>query len=169
MPKQNRIKTKYQGVYYIDGISNVNNKVERIYYIFYRKNGKQIEEKVGRQFKDDMTPAKASRLRALRIEGKQLSNEDRRSKEKEIHLVKNIWTINRLWNEFHYQKSEEGLKSLRDDISRYNKHIADVFGEKEPRDLTVTEIDNFRIKLLKHLKPATTRQVLIAAYYKLRI
>jgi hypothetical protein len=29
----------------------------------YRKNGKLIEEKAGRQFKDDMTPAKATRIR----------------------------------------------------------------------------------------------------------
>ena len=63
MPKQKRFKTNYQGIYYINGISVANRKQERIYYIVYRKDGKLVEEKAGRQFQDDMTPARAARLR----------------------------------------------------------------------------------------------------------
>ena len=40
-------------------------KEEKIYYIYYRKKGKVITEKAGRQFKDAMTPAKASNIRSL--------------------------------------------------------------------------------------------------------
>ncbi len=48
MPKQKRHKTDNRGVYYIVGKRVVNGKPERIYYIVYRKDGKQIEEKAGR-------------------------------------------------------------------------------------------------------------------------
>ena len=65
MPKQERIKTKYPGVYYVE----VDGKTgpERIYYIRYRKQGKVIEEKAGFQYADDMTEAKAAGIRADRM------------------------------------------------------------------------------------------------------
>jgi hypothetical protein len=78
-----RTKTDYPGVYYIIGKAVATGKPEKIYYIRYRKDGKLIEEKAGRQFQDDMTPSKASNLRGLRIEGKQPSNEEKRLAEKE--------------------------------------------------------------------------------------
>jgi hypothetical protein len=43
MPKQKRYKTIYPGVYFIIGESSVKGKSENIFYVFYRKNGKQIE------------------------------------------------------------------------------------------------------------------------------
>ncbi len=51
MPIIQRIKTKYPGVYFIEGISNISGKQENIYYIRYRKNGKLTEEKAGRQYR----------------------------------------------------------------------------------------------------------------------
>jgi hypothetical protein len=70
--KVERIKTNYPGVYYIMSKAT-DGRPEKIYYIFYRKGGKQIEEKAGRQFQNDMTPARAARIRAQRIEGCQQS------------------------------------------------------------------------------------------------
>jgi hypothetical protein len=49
----------------------------------YRKSGKLNEKKVGRQFQDDMTSAKDSSIRGLRITGNQLSNSENRLFEKE--------------------------------------------------------------------------------------
>ncbi len=66
--KVERIKTNYPGVYYIMSKAT-DGRPEKIYYIFYRKGGKQIEEKAGRQFQNDMTPARAARIRGQRIEG----------------------------------------------------------------------------------------------------
>lgn len=60
MPKQKRYRTDYPGVYYIKGKMVSTGKPEKIFYIMYRKNGKQIHEKAGRQFKDNMAPAKAA-------------------------------------------------------------------------------------------------------------
>ena len=55
MAAKKRHKTKYAGVFYLEGIS-ATGKPEKIYYIRYRKQGKAIEEKAGRQYQDDMTP-----------------------------------------------------------------------------------------------------------------
>ena len=85
-----RHKTDYPGVWFIEGKTLPNKRTkttletEKIYYIAYRKEGgKLIEEKAGRQFSDNMTPAKASEIRALRKKGKQDSNTERRAKRKD--------------------------------------------------------------------------------------
>ena len=87
MPILRRIKTSYPGVTYVDGTS-ITGKPERIYYIRYRKNGRLIEEKAGRQIQDNMTPAKANSIRTERINGKQLSNRERRNMEQAEKLKK---------------------------------------------------------------------------------
>lgn len=69
MPALTRNRTKYPGVYYIQRKMAGSRKREKIYYIVYRKGGKQIEEKTGRQFQDSMTAAKAARIRAECIAG----------------------------------------------------------------------------------------------------
>ena len=56
-------------------------KPEKIFYIDYRKDGKRIQEKAGRQFQDDMTPARAALVRASKIEGRELPNVERRAAE----------------------------------------------------------------------------------------
>ncbi len=81
MPAKMRIKTTYPGVYYIEGFSRVTGKRELIFYIRYRKNGKLIEEKAGRQFQDRMTPAKAQKIRMECIEGNRLPRKEIRYRE----------------------------------------------------------------------------------------
>ena len=155
-----RTKTKYPGVYYIIGTSRTTGQQERIYYINYRRSGKRIEEKAGRQYSNNMTAAKANSIRAMRIEGKQLSNEERRVRNSEVKLKSNVWTIDKIWNEFHYQKSAEGLKSLQTEAHRYNKHLLDIFGSKSPHKITIADVDNLRITLLKTLEPGSVKNVL---------
>ncbi len=93
-----RVKTPYPGVYYIMGKAS-DGRPENIFFIIYRKNGKLIEEKAGRQFKNDMTPAKAASLRTKRIEGA-ASNQERREAAR-----KKTWTFDRLWQEYGAAKS----------------------------------------------------------------
>lgn len=101
MAKIKRHKTNYPGVYYIMGKAVATGKPERIYYIRYRKIGKPVEEKAGRQFQDDMTPARAANKRALKIEGEQPSNQEIREAEKAKKAeAAQRWTINRLWKEY---------------------------------------------------------------------
>ncbi len=81
MPAKERFKTKYPGVCYIEGKASGSGKKERIYYIIYRKGGKQFEEKAGRQFRDKMTPARAARIRNNCIIGKPLSWEKKKRRK----------------------------------------------------------------------------------------
>jgi integrase len=161
MAKQDRIKTSYPGVVFIEGRSVANpGKPERIYYIRYRKDGKAIEEKIGSQFVNDMTPAKAARIRAKRIQNDELSNEERREAEraaKEAEAGK--WTIARIWAE--YQKQKGDYRTLKTDTTNYNRYLEAPFGHKEPRDIIQMDVDRLRIKLLKSKAPQTVKHVLV--------
>jgi integrase len=161
MPAQKRFKTDYPGVYYIKGkgVPGSGHKVEKIFYISYRKNGKQIQEKAGRQYQDDMTPARASGIRARRIEGKELSNEERRlAEEAKKKAEAGKWTIGRLW--VSYKASRPVSKSLGVDEGRYNTFLKPAFENKEPKDLVALDIDRLRIQLLKKKSPQTVKHVL---------
>ena len=154
MPKQQRFKTKYAGVYYIEGVG-ANGKPEKIYYIQYRKNGRLVEEKAGRQHRDDMTPARAAGIRTQRLQGEQPTNEERREAERAIN---DRWTVDKLWSE--YKSANPGLKGIVTDENRYVKHIAPLFGSKEPSELLPLDIDRLRVKMLRTHKPATVRNAL---------
>jgi integrase len=159
LPILKRIKTKYPGVVYITGTSVSDGRPENIYYIRYRKNGKEIEEKAGRQFQDDMTPAKAANLRSMRIEGKDQSNAEKRQLEKDRKEAKeNRWTVERLWNE--YKKTKSQIKSIVTDENRYENHLSEAFGDREPREILPLDIARIRLNLLKTKKPATVKNVL---------
>lgn len=154
MPKQKRFKTSYPGVYYIEGTA-ANGRVERIYFVRYRKNGKAIEEKAGRQFQDKMTPIRANALRTKRVEGDAPTNEEKREAEKR---VEESWTISKLWEE--YKSNNPKLKGIVTDQNRFDNHLKDIFGKKEPKELLPLDVDRLRIRLQKNHKPATVKNVL---------
>jgi integrase len=153
MPKQDRIKTKYPGVYCIVKGN------EKVFYIYYRRNGKQIEEKAGRQYADDMTAAKAAGIRADRSKGKELSNNARREKTKAAKLAEaGKMTLARLWEE--YKSSKPDSKSINTDRGNFENHLKPDFGNREPHNIVRLDVDRLRIKLLKTLKPQTVKHVL---------
>jgi integrase len=158
MPIKKRIKTKYPGVYFITGES-VSGKPEKIYYVRYRKNGKMVEEKAGRQFQDDMTPARAAQVRVRRIEGIELSNWERRKAEEAKKAAElGRWTIDKLFNE--YIKGRPANKSRSIDKGRYMNYLKPHFGNKEPKEILPLDVDRIRIQLLKKLSPQTVKHVL---------
>ncbi len=158
MPKQKRSNTKYPGVFYIEGTSS-KGKPEKIYYIRYRKQGKSIEEKAGRQFQDNMTPAKASGIRSLRMEGKDLSNEEKREERKAQEAAEaEKYTIDKLWEEYRLNRTPG--KSLDIDTGRYERYLKPSFGKKEPYELLKLDVDRIRLKLLKKKSPQTVKHVL---------
>ena len=157
MPALKRIKTNYPGVYYIE--SKGARGLERVYYISYRREGRRIEEKAGRQYRDDMTPARAAGLRAERIDGRQLSNKERRNKEKKLKEIEaGKWTLNRLWEE--YSENKDDKKLLLTDKYRYQKFLAKPFGKKEPSQIIQLEVDRLRLRMLKTHAPQTVKHVL---------
>lgn len=155
MPSMKRTKTDYPGVWFIVGAAVGAKKPEKIFYIVYRRDGKLIEEKAGRQFQDDMTPAKANALRMERIQGKTLSNQARREKAR---AEADKWTIARLWEE--YKGHRELTRPLRVDDARFQKYLAPAFGKKEPHELCTLDVSRFAKKALAGLKPQTQKHVL---------
>jgi integrase len=150
-----RQKTKYPGVYYREQGS------ERTFYIVYRLRRddgtfKQVEEVAGRRHRDNMTPAKASHIRARRISGKQLPNRERRAKARAARL-KRTWTVSNLWQEYRKanpDRREKGMESL------FNKYIRPNFGDKQPKDILMLDIDRLKRRELKGLSPQTVAHVL---------
>lgn len=153
MPK--RIKTKYPGIYYREANRIAGNGKEKVFYIVFKKNGKVIEEKVGRQYADDMTPARASGIRAERIEGKRLSRKE--IKEKEQNKIQSL-TIDQLWEKYKLTRREN--KGLAIDSGRYGKYIKPLFGNKKVEDIQLVRIDAFTNKLEKKLSPQTIVHIL---------
>jgi integrase len=154
-----RIKTNYPGVYYREARRIGCNGIEKVFYIVFKKAGKVHEEKAGRQFADDMTPARAAGLRAERIENKRPSRKQLRQEAEARKLaIANRWTIDRLWDEYESQRPDS--KSLRTDKNRYENHLKGRFGAKEPKDLIQLDVDRLRINLLKKRKPQTVKHIL---------
>jgi integrase len=146
-----RIKTNYPGVFFIEGTSPATGKPEKIFYIRYRKAGKMIEEKAGRQ-SEDMTPARANQIRAERVQGKSPSRKEARKAAAEIK-----WTIDRLWQEY----SANAPKSWHADRGRFKNHLQTVFGPKEPAGISQIDVHRLRIGLSKTLAPQTVKSVLV--------
>lgn len=158
MPKQKRFKTKYAGVFYITGIS-AKGKPEKIYYIRYHKNGKMVEEKAGRQFQNDMTPAKASGIRSDRIEGNKPTNQEKREADQaEEREKESKYTIDKLWGEYAKQRTQN--LNFQKDKNRYEKYVKPHFGEKEVPDIYPLDVDRVRLKYLKKYSPQTVKHIL---------
>jgi integrase len=159
MPAQKRFKTDYPGVYFIMGTS-IQGKPEKIFMIRYRKDGKMIEEKAGRQFQDAMTPAKANAIRGERLKGKQPSNKERREakqREKEARQVKQ-WTLTNLWEE--YKATRPYTHGIRSDEGRFKLHIRPTLGDKKFEEIAPLDIDRLRISLLKTKSAQTVKHVI---------
>jgi integrase len=150
-----RHKTEYPGVFYRMADRIGGKGKERVYYVVFKKDGVLHEEKAGRQYADDMTPARAARIRGDLIEGKRPTRPQKRAAER---ATKNRWTLDRLWTA--YKENHPGIKGLAQDASRFQKHLKPTLGGKEPSELVPLDVDRIRIRLLKTLKPATVKNTL---------
>ena len=153
-----RIKTDYKGVYYreVDRLGGPGK--ERVFYIVFKKGGKVHEEKVGRQYVDDMTAARAARVRGERIEGKRRSRKEIREQGEAAKKAEaGRWTINRLWQEYTAHKR---IKGLAQDRSRFEKYIKPFWGDKEPHEIQPLEVDRLRLRILKDKAPQTAKLIL---------
>ena len=157
MKEYSRQKTDYPGVYYRVAKRQSKQGEEKIFYIVFKKDGVVHEEKVGRQYADDMTPAKANRIRSARIDGKQKSRKELREDAKgaaQAKASKN--TIERLWDSYKAKKA--GYKSRYTDQANF-EHLKPALGNKEPHEIIPLDIDRLRIKLDKTYKPQTIKHV----------
>jgi len=161
MPAMKRVKTSYPGVYFVEGRDIGTGRPEKIFYITYRHDGRVIEEKAGRQYQDAMTEAKAARIRAKRIDGKELPNTERREADRaKKDAEANRWTLARLWDE--YKTHRPMGHALRTDDCRFQKFVAPTFGERLPTEILTLDVDRLRVKLLKQGKSAQTVKHVLA-------
>ena len=118
-----------------------------------------VEEKVGRQYADDMTPARAAGIRAERIEGKRLSRKEiRQKKEAQKKAEADKYTIKKLWDV--YKSSRTANKALKTDESRYKKYLGPNFAKKEPKAINPLDIERLKRNLQNSLSPQTVKHIL---------
>ena len=161
-----RHKTDYPGVWFIEGKALPSKRTkttlqtEKIYYIAYRKDGKLIEEKAGRQFSDNMTPAKASEIRTLRKKGKQDSNTERRAKRKVMMVMNtNRPTVKFLFSKYLENKGDS-LKGVRTDKSRFVNHLEATLGKLTPQEIDPFSVMRLKKSIDQNHTPGSTRNVL---------
>jgi integrase len=157
MPTMKRTATDYPGVSFVLGKSVGTGKPEKIFYIRYRKNGQAVEEKAGRQFQDNMTGAKAARVRAERIEGKAPSNKARREEKAREKTIQE-WTIKRLWEEYISTKPQ--TKGFIVDGQRFKNYLEPVLGDRKLEDLAPLDLDRLRINLSKDKASQTVKSIM---------
>ena len=150
-----RFKTKYVGVFYREADRIGGRGKEKIFYIVFKKDGKVFEEKVGRQYANDMSEAKAARIRAERIEGKRRSRQEIREAAKAENAA---YTLTKLWNEYEQGKAEN--KALRTDRGRFKKHLEPILGGKQPHEIILLDVQRLTRNLSQKYKPQTVRHVL---------
>ena len=149
MEMSKRFKTKYPGVFY----RTVNRrgkpgKQQKSFFIVFKVRGKVHEEKAGLQFDDGMTAAKASRIRAQRIERKRPSPKQRRERAK--------WTFNALWDEYVRQRGTVDHA----DVSRFRTYVEPTIGNRRPDEIEPRHIDKIRMENLAGKSDGTTYAVL---------
>ena len=156
-----RIKVEGRtGVYYRPAKRIGGPGTERVYYVMFKDaDGKKIEVKAGRQYRDDMTPAKAERKRAKLIEGLETSPQEKRATEKAAERGETErWTINRLWDQ--YVDINAGQKGLKNEQIKFDKAIRPDIGKKEPKELLPLDIDRLRLKFQREDKLTMAARVL---------
>jgi len=153
-----RHKTSYPGVFYREVVRLGGPGKEKVFYIVFKKGGKVHEEKVGRQFVDDMSPARAARIRAERIEGKRQSRKEvREQRQAQKEAERNRWTVARLWEEYTTHKQ---LKGIAQDRSRYERYLRPLLGDMEPAEIVPLDVNRLRLRILKEKSPQTAKLTL---------
>jgi integrase len=140
--KNKREKTNYPGIFYRQAKRLGGPGLEKVFYVVYKRNGRTIEEKVGRAFRDDMTPAKAARIRGDLIEGRR----DPKG------ATRKAWTVDKLFEEFKRTKT---LRSFGPDENRYAKYIKPEFGHTQPAKIALLDVERLKRQMLKDKSPQT--------------
>ncbi len=141
-------KTRYTGIYqheHLDG-------KDITFSAMYRKNGKLIEDKIGKK-SEGWSARSASEERTLRIKGfKETNNERKQRLKNELEINSNRMTFRNLLQE--YLSSKPNLRSAKMILYNFNKHSAEIIGDKLPEELIHRDIEEIRSKLIE-AKPMT--------------
>ena len=151
--KNPRVKTRYTGIYYrlvrrIGGRGD-----EKAFYAVYKLNGRTVETLLGYEFRDDMTAAKAARLRGELVEGKRQTREEKR-KERARNL-----SLARLWETYRDEHlTNAGTK--RTDAANFNNIPKEIVA-KIPLEITTRDMESMKRKLFaRGLAPQTVKHAM---------
>lgn len=137
--------SKYPGVYWRNVERKDGHGLERMYYIIYRRGGrdvKTIEEPIGRA-SEGITEAKASIRRAERINGITESNKEKRqANEKKKLAGDGPLTFARLWE--IYASATSTNASHAGDEYNYRKHLEERLAKKQITAITSADISHIR-------------------------
>jgi integrase len=151
-----RHSTKYPGVFYREVKRKGAPGTEKMYYARFKREGRTIECKLGRQYEDNLTPAQAAKLRTALIEGRKDTPQEEREKARQ-----KVWTIGALWDdyrEFKLERSTRGWKGQATDENRYALHLEKHFAGKRPEELVSLDVQRLTSRLKQEgKKPATIR------------
>ncbi len=154
-----RFKTDYPGVFYREANRPGGKGKEKVYYVVYKKDGKTIEAKAGKQFQNNMSPAKAALYRSALIEGRETTPQERRQAEKAAKKAEaGRWTIVKLWDRYCYIFADN--KALRHEERKFDLYLRGGIGKKEPNELLPLEVDRLRLGIQKQGKHTTAARVL---------
>jgi len=148
-----RERTKYPGVYRRESQERkLNGKPGICFDITFKLDGKKIWEKAG-WLSEGYSEKLASDIRAERVRAIRHGLELPRQKAK-IPFLKDAW--------IKYETWAKANKRARDDISRYNNHIAERFSEKRMNEVSTFDLERMKSELLKEgLAPATVKHCLV--------
>ncbi len=82
--RNKRVGTRYPGIFYRIAKRKGKAGTEKVFYAVYWEGSRKREVKVGREFADDMTPARAAGMRARLIENEIKPPQDRRGKRRRV-------------------------------------------------------------------------------------
>lgn len=156
----------YPGVFFSESTKHSRTgKAERVFYIRYRTgvgaSSRLRFERCGCQCRDRMTPAKAAAIRQNRLAGKEPPNSVRREVAKaEKSARANRMTFDKLWEKWQADPENAGKRGTLKANLRYRKHIKEVFGSREPKDLKPFDIDRHRLTLARTYSRETVKSIL---------
>jgi integrase len=153
-PKLTWIKTKFQGVFYIESQTKIfKKKPDRCFYITYKTHGRKITEKVG-WLSEGYDEKTAAGLRGDRVQDLR-HGKDIPYKKTLSPLFKDVAARYMKW------AMENKTRAGKDDRNRYENHLTR-FDQKRLDEISAFDLEKLKSDLLKEgLAPATARHVLV--------
>lgn len=159
MTDMTRYKTKYPGVLLRVAERVGGSGLEKIYYMAFKRDGKTVEAKAGRQYMDDMTPAKAANLRAGVLEGKQQTRKEVREARAAAKTAEQARpTLACLLEAYRQSKPDRNWAT---DMSLFTHYLEVFIGNTTLSEIRTADMDASRPRMPKAGKSAqTTKQAL---------
>lgn len=126
-----RYKTSYPGIFF-RLVKRVGGKGdEKVFYAVWTESGRVREARIGLEFRDNMTPAKAAKIRGQFMEHERLTPQEKRDR-----AAANL-SITEIWDKY---KLSLTVYSTRKSATSNFKRIPPPVANKRPYDITTREV-----------------------------